>query len=452
MRRVLVIAYFFPPVGGVGVERTLKHVTYLPALGWEPVVVTVANSGYRIVDPATEARIPAGIEIHRTGTAEPSHLRRALARLAGRSGTGGGSPARQSGEAASVSLGSRLRGAANGVWGATIPLVFWPDDQVLWAPGAVRAARRIHAAHPVDAVYSSSPPISGHLAARRVARAIGRPWIADFRDPWVDNAFARRLTPVHRAAQRALERRIVTDADRVVLSTARMRDQFAERYPRLPDRFVWVPNGYDLTDLDVPAAADRPDDGTFRLIYAGSLYAESELDLFLDGVEVLLRRAPEVRDRLRVEFVGWFSQANAAIAARRFPAIAPIATQTGHVPRARAIALQRAADAGLILISGIGNRALVATSKIYEYLGLDLPVLAVVPPGEVREILAGLEWGVSVDPTPAGVAEGIERIMALPGPDRPADPERRYERRALTERLAELLDEIARPEEGRGRQ
>ena len=442
MPRVLVIAYFFPPVGGVGIERTLKHVAYLPEHRWQPVVVTVAGSGYRIVDPATEARVPAGVEVHRAGTFEPAHLRRALGRLVGRRGTvPSASPAPGPPSGPASGAGGRLRAVANRVWGGVIPLLFFPDDQALWARGATRVALRVHAAEPVAAVYSSSPPISGHLAAERVARRTGLPWIADFRDPWIGNAFARPLNPLHRRIQQRLEARIVAGADRVVVSTAGMREQFADRYPARADRIVHIPNGYDPVDLQV-AAAERGDDGTFRLTYAGSLHAMSELDLFLDGLQLLLDRRPEVRGRLRVDFVGWFSAANQAIAERRFPALQPVVRQVGFVPRDRAIGLQRASDAGLVIISGTGNRGVVATSKIYEYLGLDLPVLAVVPPGEVRQILGGLDWGVVADPTPEGVADGLERIMELPSEHRTADPERRYERRTLSAALAHLLDQV----------
>ena len=87
MRRLLVISYFFPPVGGIGVERVLKHVSYLPDFGWEPVVVAPANSGYRLVDPDSLSRIPPGTEVHRTRTLEPSHIRRGVARLVRRKRT-----------------------------------------------------------------------------------------------------------------------------------------------------------------------------------------------------------------------------------------------------------------------------------------------------------------------------------------------------------------------------
>ena len=91
-RRVLVVAYFFPPVGGVGVERTLEHVTYLPAFGWSPSVVSVANPGYRLVDPASVSRVPPGVAVHRAVSLEPAtHPEgRAMAERARRSDGGAG--------------------------------------------------------------------------------------------------------------------------------------------------------------------------------------------------------------------------------------------------------------------------------------------------------------------------------------------------------------------------
>jgi len=444
VRRVLVVSYFFPPVGGIGVERVLKHVTYLPEFGWEPVVVAPANSGYRIIDPASLSRIPPGTEVHRSRTLEPSHIRRAVARLVrGRRPDHAATP-RAAGGGDEPSAGV-LMGAANALWRNLVPLVFFPDEEVLWLPGAVRAGVRAHRTSPVNAVFSSSPPITSHLVAGRIAKRIRVPWVADFRDPWIGNAFARRLPAPHQAMQRRLERWIVETATLVVLATERMREQYAERYPERADTFVHVPNGYDPADLEVGAADPPPhaEAGTFRIVYAGSVYGERELAVFLDGVELLLARRPELRSRLRVEFVGWLSAANEAIARRRLPPLDPVVRHLGFVPRTEAIARQRGADAGMVLLSDVGDRSLFATSKLYEYLGLDLPILAIVPPGEVRTILAELDWGVVADPTPEGVAGGTEAVMNAPRRDRPADPERRYERRTLAGRIASLLDEIS---------
>ncbi len=445
MRRVLVISYFFPPVGGIGIERVLKHVTYLPEFGWQPAVVAPENSGYRIVDPATLERIPPGTEVHRARTLEPSHVRGAVARLLSKGRRAPDAPSAPAAEAdARGARGGPMR-LANAAWRRAVPLLFFPDDQALWLPGAVRAGMEADARNPVDAVFSSSPPITAHLAAGRIAGRIGVPWVADFRDPWIGNAFAAPLPAPYRAVQRRMERWIVSRAARVVLATGRMVEQYADRYPGLADRFVHLPNGYDLAELEEPAAGELPAKApeTFRLLYAGSVYGERELTLFLDGVELVLARRPELRATLRVEFLGWLSAANQEVARRRLPALDPVVRHLGFVPRTEAIARQRSADAGLVLIGAGPNRDVVVTGKLYEYLGLDLPILAVVPEGEARTILAELDWGVVADPTPDGVAEGIERILALPRDRaRHADPDRRYERRTLAGRLATILDEV----------
>ncbi len=449
MRRMLMITYFFPPVGGVGVERTLKHVTYLPENGWQPVVLAPANSAYRLVNDGTLERVPAETEVHRVTTLEPGHLRRLVGRVVGpavRRTTAVGGDALSGGtESTTARTGSRARAAANAAWAWAVPRIFFPDDQVLWAPAAVRAGRRIHAEHPVDAIYSSSPPISGHLAASWLARMLDVPWIADFRDPWIGNAYAQDLGPAHRALQRRLERRIVDRASRVILPTADLLDAYAQRYPAAAARMTHIPNGYDLAELEsLAAGAPRTDraDGHFRLIYAGSLYGEQELRLFLDGVQLLLARSPDLRARLRVDFAGWFSAANQQIAAERLPTLAPVVRQLGFLPKADVVARERDADAGLVLIAHEPGRGAVAPAKTYEYLGLDLPVLAVAPPGELRRILDELHWGVVAEPTPEGVADGIERLMAEPPRHAIADPQWRYERRALTRRLAAIADEL----------
>ena len=450
IRRVMVIAYNFPPVVGTGIERTLKHVTYLPDHGWRPVVVAPANPAYRLVDPASLARVPAGTEVHRAASLEPAHARLLLRRLLGGAPSAGApSGARGGAEQPRSDGGTGLRGILNAAWARIIPALFFPDEQLLWAPSAAVVGCRADRRHPVELLYSSAPPFSTHLAAGLLKGQLGVPWVADFRDPWIGNSFARPLSAPHRRMQAALERWIVSRADRSIFASGRLRDRYATRYPTLADRFAVIPNGYDLAELAAARAAAaglaRADDGAFHLVYAGSLYGADELALFLDGVELLAVRRADLAERLRVEFIGWFDADNRALAARRLPRLDPVVQHLGFVPREEALARVAAADAGLLLMADAPGRDQVVGSKLYEYIGLDKPVLAVVPPGEARRTLEGLEWGTVADPTPDGVADGLERIMVSPEAGRLADPERLYERRTLTAELAHLLDELAPP-------
>jgi glycosyltransferase involved in cell wall biosynthesis len=409
------------------------------------VVVAPANPAYRLVDPASTALIPPRTEVHRAPAVEPAHARLLVRRLLRGEASGGGADGPAAGEAPGGTSG--VRGILNAAWARIIPALFFPDEQLLWAPSAAMVGWRTQRRHPVDVLYSSAPPFSTHLAAGLLKGRIGIPWVADFRDPWIGNSFARPLGAPHRRLRAGLERWIVSGADRSVFATERMRDRYASRYPTLADRFAVIPNGYDLADLAparVAAAAEASvDDGLFHLVYAGSLYGADELALLLDGVEALRRRRPELGNRLRVELIGWLNADNQDLAARRLPGLEPLVRHLDFMPRSEALARVARADAGLLLMADAPGRDQVVGSKLYEYIGLDKPVLAVAPPGEARSTLEGLDWGVLADPDPEGVADGLERIMAIGRQERIADPDRRYERRTLTAKLAALLDEVA---------
>jgi glycosyltransferase involved in cell wall biosynthesis len=447
-RRVLVVSYFFPPAGGVGVQRTLSFVQHLPDVGWEPSVVAPRGAAYRVVDPDQLERLDPRLEVTRAQSVEPAGIRAlaraGLSRLRGRPPGAGG----QAGAAASsgpIRASSATPGWLNAAWATWIDTVFVPDEQMLWVPAAANAAAAVHRRDPVEVVYSSAPPASTHLAAGLAAASAGVPWVADFRDPWVGNAFARPRSPARARLEAWMERWVVGRAARVVFATPGLRARYADRYPERAGRFIVIPNGYDREELggDAPRAATADAQRPFRLVYAGSVYGERELAIFLDGLALAVGRDPTLAHRLRVEFVGWMSvpnqrRANAAVA--RMPETIRV---TGFRPRHEALAAVRSADAALLLLADGPDRDLFVGGKLFEAIGLDRQVLAMAPAGDTRAILAELDWGVVVDPTPAAVADGLARLVSLPPPQRRADPDGRYERRALTARLGEVLDEVA---------
>ena len=442
MRRVLVIAYMFPPVAGVGIERTLKHVTHLPETGWQPVVVAPASPGYRLVDAGTLDRVPLSTEVHRAWSIEPAHLRRWLGRaLRGRPGPPG---APSAGRASPARNG--IRGILHEAWRSYVELAWFPDEQVGWAPAAIAAGIDAAARAPVDAIYSSGPPWTSHLVAAAIQGVTGLPWVADFRDPWIGNAYAAPLPGPHRYARAWLERRVVAAAEVSVFASAGVRDQYAGRYPRLADRFVTIHNGYDLEDVAAARAlpTDRPSDGRFRLAFTGSLQGEAEARLLVSGLHAALDRRPDLVDRLRVQLIGWMSPAAEAIAGEALAGLAPVVERIGQQPKRTALRMLADADAALVLLADAPGREHVPSAKLFDAIGLDRPVLAVAPAGEVRRILAELSWGIGVDPTADGFADGLVRLLDAPPPDRPADPDGRFERRTLSRRLATLLHEACR--------
>jgi glycosyltransferase involved in cell wall biosynthesis len=241
-----------------------------------------------------------------------------------------------------------------------------------------------------------------------------------------------------------MERWIVKRADVVIVAVDAMRVQFAERYPDLADKFIHIPNGYDRSDLDgiEPAAPPRP--GGFHLLFAGSLYRPKELEAFLQGVERLLVRRPDLRQRLRVDFVGRVNEANVRIAAEfETPErLGDVIGFEGFMPRPKALARMLGADALLQLMPDMAGAGVFVGGKLSEYLAFDRPILAVMPPGEGRALVEGLPTGIVADVEPGSVADALERLLDHTPARSPADPTGRFDRVNLAGELARELDRL----------
>ncbi len=444
--RVLVITYFFPPVGGVGVQRTLKYVTYLPRWGWEPAVVAPGDPAFPVRDPSLVPTLAPGLEIHRTASLEPGRLPTAAVRLLSRrSGSAGAVSADLTASSAQGSLPLKVLRKISVVWNRIWAVLLFPEGAIAWVPFAVRAGRKAHRRRPVDVIYSSSSPISTHVAAGLIKRSTGLPWVADFRDPWVGNPFAAPLSRPKRWLQRRMERWIVARADRVIVAVDAMRVQFAGRYPDMADKFVHIPNGYDRADLVGIEPAPPPTPGGFHLLYAGSLYRPRELEAFLLGVERLLARRPDLRARLKVDFIGRVNDPNAKAAAEfdKPGRLAGVVGFEGFMPRPRALARMAGADALLQLMPDMPGAEIFVGGKLSEYLAFDRPILAVMPRGEGRALVEGLPTGITADVEPGSVADALERLLDHTPAPAPADPAGRFDRVNLAGELARELDRVA---------
>ena len=302
-RRVLCVAYFFPPLGGVSVTRMVAFVRHLPNAGWDPLVLAPRGTAYPLRDPAGLAAVPPHVPVVRASSPEPQGARRRLAglwrRLAPRIERIGpmvpnvGSNHREGRSGDRVrTTGSRIPRLRRPTLAWLRRVLFFPDDQVLWIPFAVRAGRAMLAGNHVDAIYSTSSPVSSHLVAGILHDRTRIPWVAEFRDPWVGNPLADPLPWFHARLQRRLERWIVSTASRIVFTSTETAVAYERRYPGLAGRWHIVPNGYDAEELGAPRT--RPEPRTpFRLVYTGTLERPAEAAAFLAGVDLLVTDQPE---------------------------------------------------------------------------------------------------------------------------------------------------------------
>ncbi|MBQ9701985.1 MAG: glycosyl transferase family 1, partial [Bacteroidales bacterium] len=145
MKRVLVIAYYWPPSGGSGVQRWVKFVKYLPAEGWEPVVFAPEGADYPSLDPSFQKEVPASVEVLRGRIWEPYAAYRKL--------TGA-----RSTQVTEISSGPKTFKQRLSLW--IRANLFVPDPRVGWVKPSVKTLRKYLEEHPVDVIVTTGPPHS----------------------------------------------------------------------------------------------------------------------------------------------------------------------------------------------------------------------------------------------------------------------------------------------------
>ncbi len=416
--------------------RSLLFSRLLPRYGWDVRVLTIHPEALRfpgLLDGAPLADLPGGVKVERTPVYEPFQ---AVVELRNRIF---GAPRRNGAN------GDRLAVESPGrvTWRDWVSDCFSLPDrqsgQIL--PSAKRAIELIESGE-IDAIYSSSPPASSHVAALLAKRATSLPWVADFRDPWISNRFVpvRQTTFLDRVDS-WLERVVVHNADRVIANTDELRDDFRRRYADLSERFLTVTNGFD-PDESPPGV--RPLRGErrrrpFRITHAGTLYGNRSGAPVVRALEILHERGVIEKGDVELCLLGAVEGEDEKSCCLGKDGAGGMVRFIETVPRREAIRFL--ADSDLLLLIQSGT-TLQVPRKLFEYVALRRPVMALVTPGATENLIRREKLGVIVRPDdPEGIARVLHKAIrgeALPVPERPA----RFDFVRLTGELARCLGEL----------
>lgn len=388
-RSLLVIASRFPPVAAVGALRVAKFCKYLREFGWAPVVITgaaAATDGHAestaaARDASALADLPPDLSIHRL-PAEVDHWPRAATSRWAERIARFTTPSGWSRDDVFAALSWRVQG-----WRQRAS---FPDAGIWRLRETVRLAVELHRRHRFDAILSSAMPFSDHLVAMCVQHAIRRPWLADFRDPWVEYVhWDQWRTPWGERLTRWAEAAVVHRAARVISIGPTMRERFARRYSEtMRSKFVYVRNGYDPADFANAAPTSpidaKPANRTFRMVYLGSLYGGRNPRVMIDAFRAFLDRHPAARQFASLEFAGRLGPH--ADSMREAAASLPVRFH-GLLPHSQAVALMQSADVMVVLQSDAPGTEIDVSAKIYEYLGSNRPILALLGAGDAADLL-----------------------------------------------------------------
>jgi hypothetical protein len=431
------VVYYFPPAGGAGVQRALKFAKHLPEHGWIPHVLAPRNADYPVRDPSLLDEVPAEVVLHRTAIFEPYGLYRRL--------TGQAGPV----DVATLSRDEdRARRFPERLSEWVRSTFFIPDARIGWYPFAVRAGRGVLRSARPAVILSSAPPYTCHLVALRLHRITGLPWVADFRDSWVDWLSAAHRRGLPRRVELRMEGAVLREASAIVTVSRGVADDLLERHPECRDsRWHVLPNGYDPDDVD-SVRSDRAGYGPEKLVitHTGTLYGPRDPATLIHALEDLVAEGHPSARALRVRFIGRLADRFRS-RIEHSPATACVEV-VGYLSHREAIAQAKGSDALLLIVDQVPQSGAILTGKLFEYLGLRRRILALAPPGEAAEMVTTLRAGDVVNPGDVGgmraAIVGIWERWRMARLSGPASTEVvRFTRRRLTGQLATLLDRLA---------
>lgn len=425
MRRVLFIAYLFPPIANSGTRRSLCFVNHLPDHGWQPLVLTVADPPADASDPALLAEVRAGTVIERAplGSAVAAHR---VAR-------------------AVVSTARRERIAAGLQWRFD-KLADVPDQVATWYPQAVGRGVALHKETGFDLVYASGWPWTSFLVARTIARRTSCPYVLDYRDLWKPTGTHawESQTRAQAIFNPMLERRAARRAAAIVTVTPTLAQTI--RQNANVERVHCITNGYEPADFAfAPAAgAGAVSDGLIRIAYTGVWKPGYGLADLYQAIRQLKDAGSPAVHRLRVLAAGFTPGP-----AREF-GVDDLVEELGPVTHERVLALMNAANVLYLPVPAGFYAKASLPGKLFEYLGSQRPILAVVPPdSEVARVVNDVGGSLCIEP---GDHAALARVLDTLCSGSLADqfsmfrPERlvSYTRAATTAMLARVFDAALR--------
>lgn len=390
MKRILIIAYYWPPSGGSGVQRWLKFSKYLPQIGWQPVVYTPLNPEVPAVDESLLKEIPSEAEIIKTPIREPYNLYRAFM----------GKKRKDNSKEIVNPINNSVEKSITDKLSLWIRAnLFVPDPKISWVNYSVKYLKKYLTAHPVDVVVTTGPPHSLHLIGMGLKRETGIRWIADFRDPWSNIFYFKHLpmmAPILRKHKK-MEAEVVMQADAVISAT----DMFSEGFRTImrnylssspaamkysvPDfsKFHTVFNGFDEDDF--PEVDIAPEE-KFCITHTGLFSSEGNPLKLWKILGEKCREDKSFSDSLLIRLIGKTDEG--VLLSIRENGLEDNLINMGYIPHSDIPLWQRKARVLILPLREERESGAILAGKFFEYLASRRPIIAFGPTdGEMSSVL-----------------------------------------------------------------
>lgn len=439
MRKVLIVAYYFPPLGWSGVQRTLKFVKYLRNFGWEPIIVTVAKTKFSVLDESLLDEIPKDIEIIRIDDMKfkdiTDNIKCTMRKYTDYSLN----------IISNESLKNEYEKEIENTFEKLRNLFLIPDGNSIWANNVINEIDKKIDIRNIDLVYTTSAPYSAHFVGHYLKTKYLLPWIADFRDEWTNNPYIYSDNNIKYNLEEHIERNILNYCDKVITISDVAQRNYINSFQIDKSKIEVITNGYDEEDFRFDIINKK--NNKFTVVYNGSFYLDIKPYTFIEAINNLIINNKIKIENIEIKFIG---QIDSDIKSKtQSKDIYKLIKILDYLPHHQSLKESCKSNL-LLLITGKDEKVKsVYTGKIFEYLRLKSPILALTPRKSVVEkLLRETGCGINVQ---YDDIKGIENSILKYYNDWKDNKKFivneneivKYERKNLTKILAEVFADVS---------
>lgn len=432
---ILLTTYDFPPIGGGGIQRNLKFLKYLDEFGWSTNVLTVKEREYYVYDYTLLKEIPH-TKIHRADSLDPASLLTKFKNLKNQV---------KNSKNNNASLNKDQKSGINeSAWYVDLYRVLrdWtmiPDGYGAWMPFAYAKGKEVIKKTKPDVLFATFPFPTNAFITYYLSKKFKIPYVIDFRDPWLDDMYVSFPSFFHKKFHAHYEKKITEHAASVIVYGEPLKISLEKKYPKLKGKVHVINNGYDPADFSDLVPIEK-NFNKKRIVYSGAVYVDRR-DTYKVFLESISKLSAEERSKLEVIFVG--DNLNWALELVDEFKLNDVISFTGYLNHSEALNYLASADCALMFLKKGDRYAL--TGKIFEYIGLGLPVMACVEPdGECAKLLRELDHNQGVATTDESeiMKDVLQKVINGEMPKLPLERSKIFSRKYHTEVLNEILRKI----------
>ncbi len=456
MKNILIIAYYYPPKGGAGVQRTTKFANYLSKMGYNVNILTVKEDSKGILDKSLNKDIYEKISVYRSDIKEVDIISKFSKVLNNGNKNNKKEVKNQNKNKDKKHLSTSIKGKlkdsikniGKNVFLKGYNLVYMPDDKKGWIDFAVEEGKKIIREKEIEIIFTTSGPYSSHLIGYELAKELEVKWITDFRDPWVENPFVNTGILVESIYKR-FESKIIKRADKVISVSQPIIDSFIKRYKTEDiNKFHVITNGYDEMDFQGLDFSLSENNEKFLILYNGTLYGKRSPENILISIDTLIENNEIDKDKIQIKFQGQIGNEHIEIVKYYMNKYPQIVKHENYVPHDESLKELSKANALLLIIDeGIGSEG-IFTGKIFEYIRTGKPILGIIPDGVAKKLILETNTGYTAHPSKqieiqkiilASYLDFIRKISSI---SPKWEKIKEYSRENLTKQLISVMSEM----------